>query len=170
MDFQAIKNLDTPALTSMIEYWKDYESNDVLIAYAELNYRNYENLNIKFKKKLKEFSSKFNHSDINSFLTAFLLVNDCNNYEEFLLKYSIVDKGDNVSNKTKTENPIKKVDNKYDDYDVKDVLIEILKAEKKSAEKLELVRQNTANLVWWLIVIPIIIFIFYSIVKFLLGG
>ena len=166
MEYQSIKNLDSPALISMIDYWEDYESYDVvLIAYAELKYRNYKFFNKFLNKKLNEFSLKFNHNDINSFLTAFLLKNDCNNYEEFLLKYNIVDKGDDISNNSKTGNLVKKVDNRYDDYDVKDVLIEILKAEKKSAEKLELVRQNTAKLVWWLVAIPIIIGVLFAILN-----
>jgi len=53
MTYQEIINGDIPSLTSFIESWKDYESNYVLIAYAELNKRNYQNLNNRFIKKTK---------------------------------------------------------------------------------------------------------------------
>jgi len=159
MTHQEIINGDIPSLKSFIEYWKDYKSNYVLIAYAELNKRNYQGLDNRFIKKLNEFSLKFNHSDIDSFLTAFLLENDCNNYEEFLLKIGI--SSNNNLNDSQSQTSIKEVDRKYDNYDVKDILIEILNTQKENVEKLELVRENTAKLVWWLIAIPIIISILY---------
>ena len=56
------------------EYWKDYKYENVLIAYAELNTRNYKFFNVAQIKKLNDFSLKFNQPDIDSFL------NQMNNY------------------------------------------------------------------------------------------
>ncbi len=45
---------------------------------------------------------------------------------------------------------------KYGDLSEKEVQREMLFAQRLSLEKLEKIRQNTSNLVWWLVVVPIV--------------
>jgi len=53
-----ISNMDTPALTGVIDYCKDYDPKTVLLAYTELKKRNYQ-IPEKLTKKLNEYCSYF---------------------------------------------------------------------------------------------------------------
>lgn len=50
----------------------------------------------------------------------------------------------------------------FDNFNDNDLLKEILYVQQLNYLKLELIRSNTSKLVWFLIVIPIIVFILYS--------
>jgi len=54
----------------------------------------------------------------------------------------------------------------YGELDQNETLKELLFAQQLQLEKLEKIRSNTSNLVWWLIAIPIIIAILFMV----LGG
>lgn len=56
MDLAEIKRLDSPALTHVIEYWKDHDRETVLMAYAELRKRDYPIKN-KIEFKFTEFAN-----------------------------------------------------------------------------------------------------------------
>ena len=42
-NLKEISKMDSPALSSLLDYWKDYETNSILFAYAELKRRKYTN-------------------------------------------------------------------------------------------------------------------------------
>ncbi|MBP6038727.1 MAG: hypothetical protein KA523_00855 [Flavobacterium sp.] len=73
---------DTPALTSIIEYWKDYETETVLLSFAELNRREY-----KFNEKLIIFQNEFcnnrNIETIENGLNLFLYSKGYNLYIDY---------------------------------------------------------------------------------------
>lgn len=54
----------------------------------------------------------------------------------------------------------------YEDLDDSAILKEILYAQSAQLDKLEKIRANTSMLVWWLIAIPLILFL----LAFLFGG
>jgi hypothetical protein len=81
MSLKGILQTDTPALTAIIDYWKDYEPNTVLLAYAELKRRKYE-LNEKLNKRLNDFCAKNNSENIDSVLASALKASGYNSYDE----------------------------------------------------------------------------------------
>jgi hypothetical protein len=80
-NLKEITRTDSLALTAIIDYWKDYDSNAVLLAYAELKRRNFA-LNDKLLKRLNEFCAKNNGETIESLLTSSLKAIGYNTYEE----------------------------------------------------------------------------------------
>jgi hypothetical protein len=76
-----ITKTDTPALTSIIDYWNNYDATTVLLAYAELKRRNYF-LNNKLLERINEFCAKHNSTDIESMLSVALKEIGCNSYDE----------------------------------------------------------------------------------------
>ena len=80
-NLKEISQTDTLALTAIIDYWKDYEPNTVLLAYAELKRRKYE-LNEKINKRLNEFCAKNNCDNIDSFLSSALKAIGYDSYDE----------------------------------------------------------------------------------------
>jgi len=81
LSIKEITQADTPALTSFIDYWKDYNVPTVLLAYAELKRRNY-SLNEKLITRLNEFCAKNNITDFDSYLSATLKNIGYNHYDE----------------------------------------------------------------------------------------
>lgn len=80
-NLKEITQIDSLALTAIIDYWKDYEPNTVLLAYAELTRRNYP-IESKLIKRLGEFCQRNNGTDIDSLLTAALKEIGYNSYQE----------------------------------------------------------------------------------------
>lgn len=74
--------MDSPALTAIIDYWKDYHPNTVLQAYAELKRRNY-SIPDRLTKRQNAFSAKYDHPDIDTYLNKFLTENKYGSYEEY---------------------------------------------------------------------------------------
>mgnify|MGYP003582615911 CR=1 FL=1 len=66
-----ITKTDTPALTSIINYWKDYDTNSVLLAYGELKRRSY-SFNEQLSKRINDFSKSKNDLDIDILLSSAL--------------------------------------------------------------------------------------------------
>jgi hypothetical protein len=73
---------DTPALTSIIEYWKDYETETILLSIAELNRRNY-NFNEKLIIFQNDFCNKRNIETIENGLNLFLNSKGFNLYTDY---------------------------------------------------------------------------------------
>jgi hypothetical protein len=80
-NLKEISQTDTLALTSIIDYWKDYEPSTVLLAYAELKRRNY-SLDSRLIKRLNEFCTKNNSADVETLLSAALKDIGYNSYDE----------------------------------------------------------------------------------------
>lgn len=80
-----IVGMDSPALTAVIDYWKDYDTSSPLLAYAELKRRNY-SLDKKLLKRIEEFLVKNNSTDIESLLNNSLNESGYSSYEECLEK------------------------------------------------------------------------------------
>jgi hypothetical protein len=69
-------------LVKLIENWHKYDPRIVLIANSELKKRDYKT-SYSLEKNQNEFSSKFNHTDINEFLAKYL---EKDNYTIFFQK------------------------------------------------------------------------------------
>lgn len=54
----------------------------------------------------------------------------------------------------------KAFNDKFGNYSDSEIQIELLFTQKRALERLERIRKNTSNLVWFLIVIPIIVGVF----------
>jgi hypothetical protein len=80
-NLKEISQTDTFALTSIIDYWKDYEPSTVLLAYAELKRRNY-SLDRGLIKRINEFCTKNNSADVETLLSAALKDIGYNSYDE----------------------------------------------------------------------------------------
>lgn len=64
---QEISKMDSFALTSVLDYWKDYEPKSVLLAYAELKRRNY-SIPSSLLNKQVQFSERNNGQNIEHLL------------------------------------------------------------------------------------------------------
>lgn len=80
-----IIGMDSPALTAVIDYWKDYDISSPILAYAELKRRNYP-LDKRLLKRIEEFLAKNNSTDIESLLESLLNEDGYSSYEEKLEK------------------------------------------------------------------------------------
>lgn len=80
-----IVRTDSLALTAIIEYWKDYDTNSVILAYAELKRRNFP-VPERLQKKQIQFCDNNNVTNIEDILNLFLKENQFNSYEEFFEK------------------------------------------------------------------------------------
>ena len=80
-----IHRIDSLALTAIIEYWKDYDANSVILAYAELKRRNFP-VPERLQKKQIQFCDKNNVANIEDLLNLFLKENQFNSYEEIFEK------------------------------------------------------------------------------------
>jgi predicted nucleic-acid-binding Zn-ribbon protein len=81
----AIKNTDSPALTHVLDYWWEYDSNTVILSYAELRSRKYpipDNL----IKKLSAYLEKNNTVSLEQLLNNLLEKNGYSTYDELLEK------------------------------------------------------------------------------------
>lgn len=82
---ELLLDYDSPALTAILDYWKDYEFETVIFAYAELKRRKFV-ISERLLNKMKLFCEKNNHSDIEIFLNEYLSNHQCNSFEEFISK------------------------------------------------------------------------------------
>ncbi len=80
-----IHRTDSLALTAIIEYWKDYDTNSVILAYAELKRRNFP-IPERLQKKQIQFCDKNNVAKIEDLLNLLLKENQLNSYEELFEK------------------------------------------------------------------------------------
>ncbi len=110
LTLKQISNTDNPALTSVIDYWKDYDPKTVLRAYAEIKRRN-NSVPERLTKRQNEFCVKYNYSNIDAFLNDYLKENGYNSYEEYF------DKEVTLQKKTEAENILKNSDQSSNSYD-----------------------------------------------------
>ncbi|MBC7440869.1 MAG: hypothetical protein H7250_12910 [Flavobacterium sp.] len=80
-NLKEITRTDSPALTSIIDYWKDYDVHTVILSFAELKRRNY-SINEKLIKRINDFCSSNNNLDIEAITSSVLQSMGYNNYEE----------------------------------------------------------------------------------------
>lgn len=102
--------MDSPALTAVIDYWKDYDPKPVLLAYAELKKRNYA-IPERLLKRENEFCAKHNYNNIDTFLNAYLKENGYDSYEEYF------DKEVTLQKKAAAENILINSDQSSNSYD-----------------------------------------------------
>ena len=101
---------DTPALTSIIEYWKDYETETVLLSIAELNRREYK-LPENILKKQNLFFNNNNISNLEETLKIYFKEKGVNSYKEYFNN-----KFPNLNYKIKNNGGIRTASNKNIEY------------------------------------------------------
>ena len=101
---------DTPALTSIIEYWKDYETETVLLSFAELNRREYK-LPDNILKKQNLFFNNNNISNLEETLKIYFKEKGVNSYKEYFNN-----KFPNLNYKIKNNGGIRTASNKNIEY------------------------------------------------------
>lgn len=82
---QEISKMDSFALTSVLDYWKDYEPKSVLLAYAELKRRNY-SIPSSLLNKQVQFSERNNGQNIEHLLGVTMKEMGFNSYDEYFYK------------------------------------------------------------------------------------
>ncbi len=82
---QEISKMDSFALTSVLDYWKDYEHKSVLLAYAELKRRNY-SIPSSLLNKQVQFSERNNGQNIEHLLGVTMKEMGFNSYDEYFYK------------------------------------------------------------------------------------
>lgn len=101
-------NKDTPALTHVINYWRDFNPNVVIIAYTELKRRDY-SIGDKLESKINKLCETYNIPDIDKLINEKLLnfkdmsdeqfiqeVKELDN-DELFIKTNYVEKGNNLT-------------------------------------------------------------------------
>ena len=66
-----ISKLDSPALTAVIDYWKDHSTETVLLAYGELKKRNFA-IPDRLQKRQDEFCKQNGKQNMDDYLSEFL--------------------------------------------------------------------------------------------------
>ncbi|MFM7682889.1 MAG: hypothetical protein ACKO7P_09095 [Bacteroidota bacterium] len=94
-----IHSTDSLALTAIIEYWKDYDTNSVVLAYAELKRRNFP-LPERLQNKQIQFCDKNSVSNFEDLLNIFLKENQFNSYEDFFEKEIVSIQKEKLAEKT----------------------------------------------------------------------
>lgn len=87
--------MNTIELTTVIDFWKNYEPSTVLLAYAELKRRKYE-LNEILSYRITEFCANNNYDNIDSFLSAGLKTIGYDTYDQYYHKEIYTAKHDAV--------------------------------------------------------------------------
>ena len=82
---QEISKMDSFALTSVLDYWKDYEHKSVLLAYAELKRRNY-SIPSSLLNKQVQCSERNNGQNIEHLLGVTMKEMGFNSYDEYFYK------------------------------------------------------------------------------------
>ncbi|HEY9170089.1 MAG TPA: hypothetical protein VIN72_11420 [Lutibacter sp.] len=85
LTLERISKMDSPELSTVIEYWKDYNLKSVLLSYAELKKRDYD-IPERLLKRQNEFCAKNNYDNIDTFLNDYLKENDNISNEESFVK------------------------------------------------------------------------------------
>ncbi len=88
--------LDSPALTAIIDCWKDYNKNNIIITIVELKHRNYE-LNKNLLNKVENFLNHNNIEDFENELSKIITDKGFSNYTEYRKK--IISDLNNYKNK-----------------------------------------------------------------------
>lgn len=158
ISLEGISNMDFPALQSIFEYWKEYDSKTVLFSYAELKRRGF-TVSEKSIRKLNEFSKKHEYSNIDNYLKDFLNEQNLNSYEEHLESVVELPNKEKLKDQKVQKAPSKDL-NAINKEVNNELLKELLSVQKQQIDKLERIRSNTSVLVWWLIVIPILLVLF----------
>lgn len=73
-------------LTEIIENWEGYDTNTVILAYCELEKRNFSISEDLQQKVIPSFCEKNNVENITHLINSFLKEKNCQSYEEFLKK------------------------------------------------------------------------------------
>lgn len=81
-NLKEISKMDSPALSSLLDYWKDYDTNSILLAYAELKRRKY-TIPTSLQKKQNQFCEKNNIQNIEELLNTTMKEMGFNSYEEY---------------------------------------------------------------------------------------
>lgn len=81
-NLKEISKMDSPALSSLLEYWKDYDTNSILLAYAELKRRKY-TIPTSLQKKQNQFCEKNNIQNIEELLSTTMKEMGFNSYDEY---------------------------------------------------------------------------------------
>ena len=84
-NLKEISRMDSQALTSVLDYWKDYEPTSVLLAYGELKRRDY-SIPESLSKKQNQFCEKNSAPNIEDFLNTSMKEIGFNSYEEYFYK------------------------------------------------------------------------------------
>lgn len=105
-----ISNMDSPALTAVIDYWKDYNLKSVLLSYAELKKRDYV-IPDRLLKRQNEFCAKNNYVNIDTFLNDYLKENSDISKEESFDKEATSQK--EVETKKVLNNSVQSSENYY---------------------------------------------------------
>lgn len=103
LSLKEISTRDSLSLSSIIDYWKDYDPKSVLLAYAELLGRKFP-IPSHLTNKQNEFCAKNNNTDMDTFLNSYLKENGYNTYSEYY------EKEIGVAKKEATENILKNTD------------------------------------------------------------
>jgi len=74
LSLKEISTRDSLSLSSIIDYWKDYDPKSVLLAYAELLGRKFP-IPSHLTNKQNEFCAKNNNTDMDTFLNTYLKEN-----------------------------------------------------------------------------------------------
>lgn len=72
---------DSPALTAVISYWKEYDKDSVILSYLELKRRNYE-IQGNIEKKLTDFSAQ-HQKELSELISEYKKENDFENYDDY---------------------------------------------------------------------------------------
>ena len=81
-NLKEISRMDSLALTSVLNYWKDYDPMSVLLAYGELKRRIYD-IPESLTKKQNQFCEKNSAPNIEVFLNTSMKEIGFNSYEEY---------------------------------------------------------------------------------------
>jgi hypothetical protein len=93
-----LRKMDSPSLVSIIDYWKDYSKDSVLLANAELKRRNWE-IPLYINKKNEDFCNKNQLKDIKEGLSILFINNGHNTYDDFFE----VEKEKNITNELENQ-------------------------------------------------------------------
>jgi hypothetical protein len=83
-----INKIDSPALTHIIEYWKEYDKTTIIFALFEIKEREYPYLP-KLNENLLNFYKENGFSDENNLIESFLKENNSTSYKELCKKNDI---------------------------------------------------------------------------------
>lgn len=110
LTLERISKMDSPELSTVIEYWKDYNYKSVLLAYSELKKRDY-NIPERLLKKQNEFCAKNSYDNIDTFLNDYLKENSDISKEESFDKEATSQK--EVETKKVINNSVQSSENYY---------------------------------------------------------
>ena len=78
---------DSPALTAVISYWKEYDKDSVILSFLELKRRNYE-IKGNIEKKLTDFSTQ-HQKELSELVSEYKKENDFENGDDILALFDM---------------------------------------------------------------------------------